>query len=37
MLERFSAMTQINAQNWRDKAREQQKPRIEQEPQLLRI
>ncbi len=37
MLERFSAMTQINAQNWRDKAREQQEPRIEQEPQLLRI
>ena len=37
MLERFTALTRIDAQNWQDKVREQQGPRIEEQPELLRI
>ena len=37
MLQRFTALTRIDAQNWQDKVREQQGPRIEEQPELLRI
>jgi hypothetical protein len=30
-------VTRIDAQNWQDKLREQQGPRIEEQPELLRI